>query len=67
MLKTNKQKGITIGIINGVFAVDSLLSNSLVGLALDFLFPILPGFLIAYWVYHREEPKEDKKDNESCN
>ena len=67
VLKTYKQRGIFIGIINAVFSVDSLLSNSLVGLTLDFWFSILPGFVVAHWVYHLEEPKDDKKDNESCN
>ncbi len=62
MLETNKQRGISIGIINGVFAVGSLLSNSLVGLTLDFWFSILPGFVVAHWVYHMEDTKEDKKD-----
>ncbi|OEU68576.1 MAG: hypothetical protein BA863_18895 [Desulfovibrio sp. S3730MH75] len=63
MLGTNKQNGIAIGIINAVFAVDSLLSNSLVGLTLDFWFSILPGFVVAHWVYHSEDLKGDKKDN----
>ncbi len=59
----NKRIGIALGIINVIFAVESLLRNSVVGLALDFWLSMLPGFLIAYWVYHREEPKEDKKDS----
>ncbi|NDV21900.1 SoxR reducing system RseC family protein [Desulfovibrio sp. JC022] len=63
MLRTNKQKGIFIGLINAAFAVHYLLgSRTWIGVGLEFFF-MIPGFWIAYWVYNRKEAKDDEKDS----
>lgn len=63
MLKTNKQKGIFIAIVNVMFTIYSLIDYSFnEGSGVKFS---LIWYYIAYWVYNLEEKDTDEDSKAS--
>ncbi|MBC17562.1 MAG: hypothetical protein CL942_10975 [Desulfovibrio sp.] len=61
MLNTNKKKGIAVGVITAVFFIYDLLDNKTwFAFVLESWTSAIPGGLIAYWLYRREEPNDNE-------